>query len=222
MNFIRNILDAVSNNLISGDAYYIILKGIVVTIVITLIAWIVAGGLGILISYFMAYDKKIVSGIFRAISFLLRSTPVLLLLLLLKYVVLKQSHMNLMILAGIGIGLYGAGHLSEVITNKVNESKRTQDELVIKKLRHVYFTVTAPQMVEDTIYQWKRLFIQLFHWTTVVGYITVNDLTRVMIRIGQRTMYPFFSIAFCILFHLVTIAIIEMIFCWLEKKIKNH
>lgn len=221
MNFIRNILDAVSENLISGDAYYSIARGVFVTIGITILAWIVAAVFGIIISYFMSYDKKVISNIFKGISFFLRSTPVLLVLLLLDYVVFKQSHMSLVVLAGIGIGLYGAGHMSEVITRKVMESKKHQDVAVIHRLRQVYFTVTAPQMVEDTIFWWKRCFIQLFQWTTIVGYIAVNDLTEVMYRIGQRTMYPFFSIAFCILFYLVATLVIEIIFSYIEKYIQK-
>ncbi len=221
MSILRNILDAVQNNLISGDAYYIIAKSVIVTFVITIIAWIVAVGLGALISYFMAYEKKGLSVLFSSISFLCRSTPVLLLLLFMYYVVFKSINMNLSLLSGLTIGLYGAGHFSEIIARQVIKAKEVQDDIVIKRLQQVYFSVTLPQTMEDTLFMIKRLSIQLLQWTTVVGYITVNDLTEVMNRIGQRTMYPFFSIAVCIICYLIATIIIESIFKMIEGKIKK-
>lgn len=217
---LRNLLDAIQNNLISGDAYYLIIKSIITTFVITIIAWAVAVILGALISYFMSYDKKVLSGIFSGISFLLRSTPVLLLLLLMYYVVFKKINLNLSLLSGITIGLYGAGHFSEILARQVRRASEEQDEFVVRRLKQVYFSVTLPQMAEDTLFMSKRLAIHILQWTTVVGYITVNDLTEVMNRIGQRTMYPFFSIGFCILCYLIATILIEAVFHFIEKKLK--
>jgi ABC-type amino acid transport system permease subunit len=221
MSIIRNLLDAVQNNLISGDAYYIIAKSVIITFMITIIAWIVATGAGAIISYFMSYEKKILSAFFSAISFLCRSTPVLLLLLLMYYVVFKSININLTLLSGITIGLYGAGHFSEIIARQVRKAKEAQDEIVIRRLQQVYYTVTLPQTMEDTMFMTKRLAIQILQWTTVVGYITVNDLTEVMNRIGQRTMYPFFSIAVCIICYLIVTIVIETVFKVIERKIKK-
>ena len=221
MSVLRNLLDAVQNNLISGDAYYIIAKGVIVTFMITIIAWIVAAGLGAVLSYFMAYEKKVLSAFFSAISFLCRSTPVLLLLLLMYYVVFKSINLNLVLLSGVTIGLYGAGHFSEIIARQVRKAKEVQDDIVIRRLQQVYFSVTLPQTMEDTLFMIKRLSIQILQWTTVVGYITVNDLTEVMNRIGQRTMYPFFSIAVCIICYLIATIVIETVFHMIQKKIKK-
>ena len=61
--FISNIFNAISDNLISGGAYYTIFKSILVTLFMTLTAWIVAAALGILVSYLMCYEKKAASRI---------------------------------------------------------------------------------------------------------------------------------------------------------------
>ena len=59
-NFVNNIFNAISDNLISGGAYYLIAKAAVVTILIILVAWVIAGLAGIGISYLMTYEKKVV------------------------------------------------------------------------------------------------------------------------------------------------------------------
>lgn len=221
MSILRNLLDAVQTNLISGDAYYIIAKGVFTTIAITILVWAITVAFGGVLSYFMSYEIRVLSILSSSISFVLRSTPVLLLLLLMYYVVFQSVNLNLILLSGGTIGLYGAGHFSEMLARQVKRASESQEESLIKRLRHVYFTVTLPQMVEDTAFMTKRLLIQLFQWTTVVGYITVNDLTEVMNRIGQRTMYPFFSIAVCILCYLLGTIVIEVIFQFIEKKMKE-
>lgn len=221
MSFIRNIFEAVSNNLISGDAYYLIAKSVFVTIAIAVVAWIVAFVLGGLVSYFMCYEKKVISRIAEGVCFLLRSTPALLMMLLFYYVFLKSSHVSSFLIAGISIGFYGAGHFAEIIARAVLQAQKTQDVEVTRRLKHVFYSVALPQAMEDTVFMLKRLVIHMFQWTTVVGYISVNDLTEIMTRIGHRTMYPFFSIFVCIIFHLFIAIVLEIIFNSIEKKLKR-
>lgn len=222
MSFIRNIFDAINNNLISGGAYYLIAKSVIVTIILVMIAWTVTVVIGSVLSYFMSYHKRGISGLAHATSFIFRSTPVVLLLLLFYYVVFKRLVFSVTLISGIAIGLYGAGHFAQIIARQVREAKKHQDIAVIRRLKQVYFTVTLPQTVEDTLFMIKRLAILLLQWTTIVGYISVNDLTEVMTRIGQRTMYPFFSIFVCIIFYLIMTILIEGMFYAIKKKLTGE
>lgn len=222
MSFIRNIFDAINNNLISGGAYYLIAKSVIVTIILVVIAWVVTVAIGSVLSYFMSYHKRGISGLAHSISFIFRSTPVVLLLLLFYYVVFKRLHLSVTLISGVAIGLYGAGNFAQIIARQVREAKKQQDVVVIRRLKQVYFTVTLPQTVEDTLFMIKRLAILLLQWTTIVGYISVNDLTEVMTRIGQRTMYPFFSIFVCIIFYLIMTIIIEGMFHAIKKKMTGE
>ena len=124
-NFINNIFDAISNNLISGGAYYLIAKAAVVTVLIVVLAWIIAGIAGIGISYIMTYEKKGISRIGRAISFVFRSVPVLLSVWLFHYCIFGSSTMSGIITMGLSIGLFGAGHLSEIISESVKKTGKT-------------------------------------------------------------------------------------------------
>ncbi|MBP5159322.1 MAG: ABC transporter permease subunit [Lachnospiraceae bacterium] len=221
MSFFSNILDAVNDNLISGDAYYLIAKALIVTVAVTLVAWAIAFGLGALISYVGSYEKKIVSRIGRFFSFLFRSTPVLLAVLLFFYVFKGGSQTKGIIICGLAIGLFGAGHLSEILIGAVREEQSKLTQGTRDKLEKVYFSTVLPQALEDSIFHVKRIMILMFQWTTVAGYISVNDLAEVMMGIGQRTMYPFFSIAFSILVYLVVTIVIELIYRAIVKKIKK-
>ena len=219
-NFVNNIFNAISDNLISGGAYYLIAKAAVVTVLIILVAWVIAGLAGVGISYLMTYEKKVVSRIGRAVSFIFRSVPVLLSVWLLHYCFFGSSTMSGIITAGLSIGLYGAGHLAEIISESVKKTQSRMHNGMKDKLQKYYFRMVVPQALEDSLFQVKRLAIQLLQWTTIAGYISVNDLTEVMYGIGHRTMYPFFSIAFtAIIYMLMTIAV-EGVFKLIGKKLK--
>ncbi len=221
MEFIRNLFDTITNNLIAGDAFYMIAKSIITTMIVTGIAWVIMFFFGTIVSYCMCYEKKIVSRLFEAICFIFRSTPALLMLLLFYYVICKQSRLDPAIIAGIALGFYGAGHLAEILAKYVRDAQRKQDASVNKRLQQVFYSVCIPQAMEDALFPIKRITIHILQWTTVVGYITVNDLTEVMNRIGQRTMYPFFSIFVCIIFYMVVTIIIEGIFRLFERRFEK-
>lgn len=218
---INNLFNAIKLNLISGGAYYLIAKAAVVTVSIAVIAWITTFILGSLCSYFMCYKKKVVSTVVSAICFIFRSIPVLLSLLLFYYVFFITLHISSVILAGIAIGMYGAGHFAEIISKSVKETQVWSDKDVMKRLKASYFSVAFLQAAEDSMYPIKRLMVQLLQWTTVVGYISVNDLTEVMMQIGQRNMYPFFAISFCTLFYIVIVILIEWLFHVICRNIKR-
>ncbi len=213
-----NIMNAVKTNLISGGAYTQIAKALVVTFVITVLAWIIALLIGAVLSYFMCCRHRIITGLSAAVGFLFRSTPVLLILLLLYYVIFGSGHMQAMLIAAIALGVYGAGHFAELIMKAVRESAEWKDEEIRYRLKKAFFSAALPHAALNTLFPLKRLAIQLLQWSTVAGYIGVNELTEVMQQIGQRTMYPFFSIAFSALLYLIATILIEAVFAFLEKK----
>lgn len=220
-NFFSNIFSSISENLISGGAYYLIAKAVAVTAILVIIAWIIAALVGVVISYVTCYEKKVVSKIGRVLSFIFRSFPVLLAIWLLYYCLCGGGTLSGIIICGLGIGLWGAGQFAEILSEAVGKNTRKLSPNVRTKLEKVYFTAVVPQALEDSLHETKRLAIQMLQWTTVAGYVSVNDLTEVMYGIGQRTMYPFFSIFFAGICYMLATLVIEGIFKIIEKKIKK-
>lgn len=222
MKIITNIFNAVSNNLISGGAYYLIAKGVLVTAAITITAWVVSAVLGGLVSYLMCYEKKVVSAIGKGICFVFRSVPVILTLWLFYYCIFGGSHLPGAIIAGVAIGFWGGGYLSEIVARAVKKEQAELSATVQNKLEAVYYTTVLPQALEDSLFELKRLAVHILSWTAVSGYITVNDLSEVMYGIGHRTMYPFFSIFFAAICYIIAALIIEWIFSIIKKSINKE
>lgn len=211
-------MSAIKDNLIAGGAYSLIIKAIIVTFVITVIAWLVAAAVGAVCGYFMCYRQRAVTMLVEAFSFMFRATPVLLLLLFFYYGVFGAVNLNGILLSGLAIGLYGGGHFAEILMKAIRESEDWKSREMRRRLKAAFFTAALPHATGVSLFQVKRLCIQLLQWGTVVGYIGVNDLTEVMLTIGQRNMAPVFGITFSILLYLVATLLIEAVFAWIGKR----
>lgn len=222
MRFITNIFNAISNNLISGGAYYQIAKGVLVTAMVTIVAWIFAAALGCAISYLMCFEKKIVSSIGRGLCFVFRSVPVILIMWLFYYCVFGGGSGKAVFVAGLAIGFWGGGHLSEIVERTVIKMREEVSETIAARMERVYFSAVVPQALENSLWDIKRLAVHILQWSAVSGYIAVNDLTEVMYGIGHRTMYPFFSIFFAAILYMIATLLIEWLFKFLEKLIKKE
>ena len=222
MRFITNIFNAISNNLISGGAYYQIAKGVLVTAVVTIVAWIFAALLGCAISYLMCFEKKIVSSIGRGLCFVFRSVPVILIMWLFYYCIFGGGSGKAVFVAGLAIGFWGGGHLSEIVQRTVDKMREEVSETIAARMERVYFSAVVPQALENSLWDIKRLAVHILQWSAVSGYIAVNDLTEVMYGIGHRTMYPFFSIFFAAILYMIATLLIEWLFKFLEKLIKKE
>ena len=221
VNGSMSILSAVKDNLISGGAYSLILRAAVITAVITLCAWLLAMVLGALLAYGATAKRRVPAAVVRGIAFLLRSVPVLLAMLLLDYGIFGAIHISSTVIAAIAVGLFGAGSLAELLTEGEKSSIDTESAPEKRSLR-AFCAETVPARLMGAKREWKRLMIGLLQWTTVAGYIGANDLTKVMQGIGNRTLYPVFSIAFSIVLYLVAVLLTEAVFSVLERKKANN
>ena len=220
--FITNIFNAVSDNLISGGAYYNIAKAVFVTLFMTLTAWLIAAVLGILVSYLMCYEKKVISAVGRGICFIFRSVPAILTLWLFYYCIFGKVSLSGMIIAGVAVGFWGAGHFSEILARSIRKEQERLGSRITGKLEQIYFSAVIPQAIEDSLFDLKRLAVHILQWTAAAGYIGVNDLTEVMYGIGHRTMYPFFSIFFAAILYMIATLLIEGMFSIIKKLLENN
>ncbi|MBO4496897.1 MAG: ABC transporter permease subunit [Lachnospiraceae bacterium] len=222
MYIILGLTDAVYSNLISGGAYFRIIKALAVTVLITVAAWIIAMILGMIISYMTCYEKKIISGLGRALCFILRSVPVLLTIWLFYYVPAFGINLPAVVASSLAIGLYGAGSFSEILTRSAKREMENYSDNIKEILSHSHFTAVIPEAIENSLFEIKRLTILLMSLSSLAGYIGTGELVNVMSTIGHRNMYPFFSIFFCMVIYLIAAAIIEAIFNKLIVRVKKR
>ncbi|MCQ2422519.1 MAG: transporter substrate-binding domain-containing protein [Lachnospiraceae bacterium] len=194
----QGLLNAIKENLISGGAYRLIFKAAFVSLAIFLLSALIAGILSYVLLLLSGIRHKALRNLAGGIIFLLKSTPVLLLMLVLFYGFFSSRHSSF-ISAIVAIGFYGAGMLTGEFLDKHIEVPHSFNGKAVLSL------LTSRSA--------RKIFILQLQWTTIVGYLGVNDITQVLKTIGNRTLYPLFSITCSILFYLIVVLLLEWLPC---------
>ncbi len=206
---------------ITADTLKVIWSGLKVTLLITA-AGLLLGTLLAALLCAASRSKIIVLRVAEKVfSVVVRGTPVLMLLLLLFYVVFARTGMSAVMVAIIGFGLNTAAHVSEIMKSALMAVDAGQ----VKAARtlgfsawHAFWYVTFPQAVAFARPMYRNATINLLQWTSVVGYVTISDLTRVINQLGARSAKPFYSLFLGIVIYLFVGYMIHLIFKLTERK----
>ena len=206
---------------ITADTLKVIWSGLKVTLLITA-AGLLLGTLLAALLCAASRSKIIVLRVAEKVfSVVVRGTPVLMLLLLLFYVVFARTGVPAIMVAIIGFGLNTAAHVSEIMKSALMAVDTGQ----VKAARTLGFSawqafwyVTFPQAVAFARPMYRSATINLLQWTSVVGYVTISDLTRVINQLGARSAKPFYSLFLGIVIYLFVGYMIHLIFKLTERK----
>lgn len=204
-SFFEGIVDSFYKNLVAGDAYLIVLKGLWITVLISVLGLFFGTVFGGLLCWLRMTGIKFLSKISQFVIAVLRGSPVLLLLMLLYYVAFADSRIDAVIIAVIAFSLNSGAHIAEIMRSALEAVDKKQVEaarmLGISRSK-AFLAITLPQAgrIAKPVYQ--SAIINLIQWTSVVGYVTITDLTRTVNNIGARTGDPFFALFFGILVYL--------------------
>ena len=215
------MFDRIYDILIGGGAWITILNGLWATVKISALSLLFGTILGAVICSCRRSKHSYLR--YPAIAYIsiLRGSPVLLLLMLMYYVVFAKSPLSAAMVAVVTFSLNTAAHVAELMRSALDaldigqvEAART---LGFSK-QEAFWLVTLPQTIQIAKPMYKSIIINLIQWTSVVGYVTITDLTRVINNIAARTMQPLFMIIVGILLYLLLSYAVNGIFALQEYR----
>jgi polar amino acid transport system substrate-binding protein len=125
--------------------------------------------------------------------------PIVLTLMICFYIVFSGTGLNEIAIAiiafSIDFGCYIAITLNSGIESVDGGEIEAAEALGLSKIQ-VYRKIILPQAVRKIFGVYKRQVISLIKTTSIVGYIAVQDLTKVSDIIRARTYEAFFSLIF--------------------------
>lgn len=200
-----NIKEILYKTLIAGDSYKTLLKGLGVTVQISLLSVILGTLLGMVICAMRRSRFRVIRTIAAGYIAVVRGSPVLLLLMLMYYVVFAGSDVSATIVAVAAFSLHMSAYTAACFYSAINATDAMQAEaartLGFSKWQ-AFILITLPQAAKIAKGTYQSTIVTLIQWTSVVGYVTITDLTRVINNIGSRTMQPLFMILVGLLLYL--------------------
>lgn len=205
---------------IQGEAWLTILEGIWVTVQISLLSMALGTILGAAVC--LLRMKGGVGGTFaRAYIAVLRGSPVLMLLMLLYYGFLAGSGFSPLAVAVVAFSLHTAAHVAELLRSSLMALSKGEVEAARTlgfSRRQAFFYVTLPQLLHLAKPVYQSAVVNLIQWTSVVGYVTITDLTRVMSNIASRTMQPMLVMTVGMLIYIAMAYLVYGLFALTDRK----
>ena len=208
--------------LIQGGSWRTILGGLWVTIQISRVALMIGTVLGAIVCLLRTRKNPLARGIGSVYIAILRGTPVLMLLLLLYYGVFARAGLRPVTVAVFTFALNVSAHVAELLRSALEAADRGQTEAARTLGFSAWDTfrlVTLPQVLRIAKPVYQSTIVNLIQWTSVVGYVTITDLTRVINNTVSRTMQPLLTIIIGMLIYLALSYIIFGLFA-LSDRIK--
>ncbi|MBR3499264.1 MAG: amino acid ABC transporter permease [Selenomonadaceae bacterium] len=182
---------------IKDGSWLTILNGLWVTVQISALSLLLGTLLGSLLCFFRVGNIKPLKIAAQVYISIIRGSPVLMLLMLFFYGIFARTGMSPILVAVITFAMHTAAHVAELLRSALMALDKGQVEaartLGFSKWQ-AFKLVTLPQLARIAKPVYQSTVVNLIQWTSVVGYVTITDLTRVINNTASRTMQPMITI----------------------------
>ena len=202
----QSIRESFVSNLLTEDRWEMMVDGLGVTLEISLLSILFATLFGALICSLRMSRNRAVKGTAQLYIELMRSLPLLLLLLVMFYLVLASSGLDKTHIAVVCFTLYFGAFFCEIFRSGIEGVSKGQWEagaaLGMNK-RQVLSKIVIPQALLRVLPVYKNQMITVIKSTSIVGYVSIMDITKASDVIRSRTFDAFFPLLMTALIYLM-------------------
>lgn len=217
------------NSIIYEGRYKYILEGLKNTLLIALGAVLIGVVLGTISSisrniYENTNHLKLLNLLSKAYVTVIRGTPSTLQLMIIYYVLFKQSNINIVLVGILAFGINSGAYVSEIIRAGIDSINKGQWEAGYSlglNYSQVIFKIILPQAIKNILPALGNEFITLVKETSIGAYIGIVELTKASDIIASRTYDYFFPLIIIAIIYLIITMILSRMINYLEKRLKN-
>ncbi len=216
-SFIGGIKESFIKTFVKEHRYRLFITGVLTTLLITVLAIAFGTLLGFIIFMACRRGNPVANIIARVFVWLIQGMPIVVLLMILYYIIFAKSDIGGTVVSVVAFTMvFGAGVFG-MLKSGVGAVDKGQMEaayaLGFSDLR-AFFKIILPQALPHFMPTYKAEVIALIKATAIVGYIAVQDLTKMGDIVRGRTFEAFFP--------LIAVAIIYFILGGALRAIVNR
>jgi len=212
--FIDSLASSFEKTFIREDRWKLFVTGIGTTLLITACSIVLGTALGFGVYMMCRRGNKAANAITRFFVWLVQGMPVVVLLMILYYIIFGNVAISGSVVAMIGFTLvFGAGVFG-MLKSGVGAVDKGQTEAAYAlgyTDRRAFFRIILPQALPHFFPAYKGEITALIKATAVVGYVAVQDLTKVADIIRSRTYDAFFPLIAVAVIYFILAAILTAI-----------
>lgn len=223
-NFWENIYKEIYMNVIKDDRWLSYLKGLGVTLEVSFFAAIVGLLLGLVLALMKMSKNGVLSKVAGAYIHLIRSTPMLLQVLIINFGIFQAVKIDKVLVGVIACGLNSAAYVAELIRGGILSVDKGQTEAgrsLGLSSAQTMLSIVLPQALKTALPSLCNEFIVLIKETSILAYIALTELTKAADYIRSRTFSAFTPYIVSGLLYLIVISIFTKLVGMLERRLRQ-
>ncbi|MCR5404953.1 MAG: transporter substrate-binding domain-containing protein [Butyrivibrio sp.] len=202
-----NVRESFDKTFIRENRWRLFEKGILTTLVITLLSVLFGTAFGFCIFMMCRNGNPIANIVTRFFMWLVQGMPMVVLLMILYYIIFGSVAVNGVIVAVVGFTLtFGTSvfGLLKIGVGAVGIGQYEAAYALGYSNRQTFYKIILPQAMPHVLPSYSGEIVNLIKSTAIVGYIAVQDLTKIGDIVRSRTYEAFFPlIAITIIYFLL-------------------
>lgn len=227
MNVFADWIAKLYSTFIEQDRWRLLVEGFRNTLVITMFALVIGVVIGSVIAIikFFAEENKALKPLAAIGNFyvtVIRGIPVVVLLLIFYFVIMKSA--NGVITGIVTFGINSGAYMAEVVRSGIEAVDRGQMEaarsLGMSRMQAMR-KVIMPQAIKNILPAIGNEMIALLKETSVAGYVAVQDLTRAGNLIRNNTYDAFNPLMVVALVYLIVVVLMTRLLGVFERRLRK-
>ena len=221
--FFASVAQSFRNTFIEEGRWKLIAQGIGVTLLISVFATIIGTVIGFLLCLGRLSGKRAANAAVSIYVRILQGTPIVVLLMILFYIVFARTGLNGIYIAIIAFALNFGAYVSEMMYTGIKGVDKGQSEAALAMgftKSETFFRVVMPQAARSFLPMYKGEFISLVKMTSVVGYIAIQDLTKMSDIIRSRTYDAFFPLISTAVLYFIISYLLSLVIGYLQRHLE--
>ena len=196
-SFWSSVATSFEKTFIRENRWQLFVYGIVVTLLITVLSIIFGTILGFAVFMLCRGGNPVANTITRFCVWLVEGMPVVVLLMILYYIIFGKVQISGTLVAIIGFTLIFGAAVFGMLKTGVGAVDKGQSEAAVAlgySSKKAFFRVVLPQALPHVMPSYLGQITALIKATAIVGYIAVQDLTKMADIVRSRTYEAFFPL----------------------------
>ncbi len=221
-SYFNDLKDSFKSTFITENRWKLFVHGIEITFLISVFSFALATIVGALLCAMFLSKKKLANKIANLYVKLATGIPILVWLMILYYIAFKKVDISSIVVAIIAFGLQTGASLSGIFKTGLDSVDHGQIEAAESlgfNTMTTYRKIVIPQAVLRIFDLYKGEFVSLVKSTSIVGYIAINDLTKVSDIVRSRTYEAFFPLIATAIIYFALANLVIVVLNVIQKKI---
>ncbi|MBO5756626.1 MAG: transporter substrate-binding domain-containing protein [Clostridia bacterium] len=219
VGFFSSLVDKFEKTFIKENRWLLFVQGAGTTLLITALSALLGTVFGFVL-YLLGKKSRLIDKINGLVSWFIGGIPTILLLMVLYYLIFVDwATIDGIWVAIIGFTILFGYTVLEILTTSVSAIGKGQEEgarALGYNSTQTFFHVVLPQALRIAFPQIKSELVSLIKETSIVGYISISDLTRVSDIVRGRTYEAFFPLITTTIIYFALIGLILFVVKRLE------